>query len=56
MHFSRIGIICKRQSPAAWQMVQLLVQLLRKQGCSVQLDEESAKAYLPEQEQEHPSM
>lgn len=54
MHFSRIGIICKRQSPAAWQMVQLLVQVLRKQGCSVQLDEESTKTYLPEQTAEHP--
>jgi len=43
MHFSRIGIIAKRNSPAAWQMVHLLIDLLRRQGCSVQLDEESAR-------------
>jgi NAD+ kinase len=42
MHFARIGIIAKRNSIAAWQMVGVLTQLLRKQGCSVQLDEDSA--------------
>ncbi|MCH9742406.1 MAG: NAD(+) kinase [Proteobacteria bacterium] len=51
MHFARIGIIAKRNSPAAWQMVNLLTELLRRRGCSVQLDEESANSYEPMLEQ-----
>jgi NAD+ kinase len=47
MHFSRIGIITKRNAPAAWQMVALLVDFLRSQGCSVQLDENTASTYPP---------
>lgn len=46
MHFARIGIIAKRNSTAAWQMVGVLTQLLRKQECSVQLDEDSATSNL----------
>jgi NAD+ kinase len=51
MHFSRIGIIVKRNSPAAWQMVVLLINLLREQGCSVLIDETAAATYpaMPEQ-------
>lgn len=47
MHFNRIGIITKRQSMAAWQMVGHLTALLRAQGCSVQLDSKSAQEYPP---------
>jgi NAD+ kinase len=45
MHFSRIGIIVKRDAPAAWQMVVLLTDLLRRQGCSVHIDETAAQSY-----------
>jgi NAD+ kinase len=45
MHFSRIGIIVKRDAPAAWQMVILLTNLLRTQGCTVHIDEAAAFAY-----------
>lgn len=45
LYFNRIGIITKRNSAAAWQMVEHLSQLLRAQGCSVHLDEQSASAY-----------
>jgi NAD+ kinase len=51
MHFSRIGIIAKRHSPAAWQMVSLLTDLLRQQGCSVHIDEAAALSYPPLSEQ-----
>lgn len=55
MHFARIGIIAKRNSSAAWQMVGVLTQLLRKQGCSVQLDEDSATSN-PEMDDQPPSL
>lgn len=45
MHFSRIGIIVKRNAPAAWQVVVLLTDLLRRQGCSVHIDEAAAQSY-----------
>lgn len=47
MHFARIGIIAKRKSLAAWQMVCLLTELLRTKGCTVQLDEESTIGFDP---------
>ncbi|HQR82634.1 MAG: NAD kinase [Thiotrichales bacterium 32-46-8] len=55
MHFARIGIIAKRNSAAAWQMVGVLTQLLRKQGCSVQLDEDSATSN-PAMDDQPPSL
>lgn len=55
MHFARIGIIAKRNSTPAWQMVGVLTQLLRKQGCSVQLDEDSVTSN-PAMEDQPPSL
>lgn len=47
MHFARIGIIAKRDAPAAWQMVTLLTSLLRRSGVNVLLDAETASTHTP---------